>query len=298
MAAKFGPNLRAELMVRAAQGRLDELDETWHGFATQPQMPPPFRARVALNLAAFASAHGRTTEAETETRRRTEWLLEQGNATEYLEAVSQAAWTDLSVRRRPDLAVARLDEALARTPLDEMEPLDRPYLELAELLARAGRPDRARALVDEMQKADAAVPRQRPYLRQVEGEIALAEGRPDEAIERFQGTFAQFCSICPLPGLALAYEAAGQPDSAVAAHRRYVETPFSDRFLPYTYRQGQLLGPEYERLAELYDEQGDLENAVRFYAAFVDLWEGADEELQPRVRAAQARLQQIVETRG
>ena len=213
--------------------------------------------------------------------------------------MAQAAWTDLAVRERPDLAIARLDAALDRVPLAELDPLDRPYLELAEVLARAGEAARARALVDDMRdEVEILDYPAKQKLRQVEGEIALAEGRPEEAIEHFEGTFEQACHVCPLPGLALAYEAAGRIDAALDAHRRYAETPYSDRFLPYSYRQGQLLGPTYERLGELYDEQGDLDSAAHFYAAFVDLWAEADEELQPRVAAAQASLEAILREVG
>ncbi len=49
---------------------------------------------------------------------------------------------------------------------------------------------------------------------------------------------------------------------------------------------------------ELYDEQGDLANSSKYYLMFVELWAGADEELQPRVHAAQARLEEILMERG
>ena len=58
------------------------------------------------------------------------------------------------------------------------------------------------------------------------------------------------------------------------------------------------LGPALERLAQLYDERGDLENAAVYYARFVDLWADADAELQPRVKAAKARLEEIIRERG
>ena len=59
-----------------------------------------------------------------------------------------------------------------------------------------------------------------------------------------------------------------------------------------------LLGPSLERLAELYDERGNLDDAALYYARFVELWAEADEELQPRVRAAQVRLEVILRERG
>ncbi len=58
------------------------------------------------------------------------------------------------------------------------------------------------------------------------------------------------------------------------------------------------LGPTYEHLGQLYDEQGDWEKAAEYYARFVELWREADSELQPRVRAAQQRLEEIFAERG
>ena len=58
------------------------------------------------------------------------------------------------------------------------------------------------------------------------------------------------------------------------------------------------LCPKGASLGQLHDEQGDLETAAVHYARFVELWAEADPELQPRVRAAQARLEEIVRERG
>ena len=58
------------------------------------------------------------------------------------------------------------------------------------------------------------------------------------------------------------------------------------------------LAPILERVAQLYDELGDTENAAVYYAQFVDVWAEADPEFQPRVEAARARLAEIVRERG
>lgn len=290
---------RASIMVLAAQGRLDEGEANFRKYL-EPGIPARWRAELALRLAQFAATRGRLDEAEEEIRIRLAFLTESEIETEYYQTVVQAAWTDVVVRERPEAAVTRLSEALERYPLADLEPRDRPYLELAEVYASAGSAESAKALVAEMRKEfePSDLKRVRADLRRVEGEIALAEGRPDEAIDLFQRAFQDFCHICPLPGLARAYEAAGQPDSAIVALTRYVDTPYSDRFLPYTYPLGQALAPSNERLAELEDEAGNLDEAAKRYARFVELWSNADEELQPRVRAAQARLNAIVSRRG
>jgi len=290
---------RASIMVLAAQGRLDEGEANFRAML-EPGMRPGWRAWLALRLAQFAATRGRLAEAEEETRIRTAFLTQSEISTEYYQTVVQAAWTDVVVRERNDEAVARLTEALERNPFAGLEPRDRPYLELAEVFASAGSTETAKALIDDMRTHfDASdLKRLRSHLRRVEGEIALAEGRPEAAIELFGGAFEDACHICPLPGLARAYEALGQRDSTISAFTRYVETPYSDRFLPYSYSLGQALAPTHERLGELHDEAGNLNEAAQHYARFVELWAEADEELQPRVRAAQARLDSIVSERG
>jgi tetratricopeptide (TPR) repeat protein len=58
------------------------------------------------------------------------------------------------------------------------------------------------------------------------------------------------------------------------------------------------LAPTLERVAQLYDELGDTESAAIYYAQFVDVWQNADPEFQPRLEAARARLEEIVRERG
>jgi hypothetical protein len=44
------------------------------------------------------------------------------------------------------------------------------------------------------------------------------------------------------------------------------------------------------RLGELYEARGDREKAVAYYGEFVDLWKGADRELQPQVAAVRRQI--------
>ncbi len=90
------------------------------------------------------------------------------------------------------------------------------------------------------------------------------------------------------------FEALGEADSVIA---RY-ETWLGRRDLGRFWADSRNLSRAHERLAQLYDQKGDLENAALHYAAFIELWQDADSELQPRVQAAQARLEEIVKERG
>ncbi|MEJ2371376.1 MAG: hypothetical protein P8Y07_11095, partial [Gemmatimonadales bacterium] len=127
------------------------------------------------------------------------------------------------------------------------------------------------------------------------GEIALADEDYPAAISHFEQADSGLCILCALPGLARAYDRSGDGDAALAIYERYVTTPSFDRL---TAMDQYVLGPSYERLAQLYDQRGDPVASAEYYARFVELWREADPELQPRVQAAQARLEEILAERG
>ena len=102
------------------------------------------------------------------------------------------------------------------------------------------------------------------------------------------------CPLCEHSDMALAFDRAGQPDSAIARYRRYVDTPLVFRI----YTDQQRLAHALRRLGELYEEAGDTESALLYYAQFVELWENADAELQPQVDEVRAKVQALVEARG
>jgi tetratricopeptide (TPR) repeat protein len=205
----------------------------------------------------------------------------------------EAAAIDLRVRQDPQSASARLDAAVARYPVDAMQPLDVPWDRLAETYVHAKGPAAATQMMARWEAADphAAANEFHPLTL---GWIALAEGAPEEAIEHFVEADKPGCQVCAMPALAAAHEAAGRPDSAIVYLEQYLERPFFFRLST----DGGYLGGTMERLGQLYDQQGDLENAAKYYAMFVELWAEADEELQPRVQAAQARLEEILRERG
>jgi tetratricopeptide (TPR) repeat protein len=86
---------------------------------------------------------------------------------------------------------------------------------------------------------------------------------------------------------------AGDPQGAIAEYERWLGR--RELFRAWSDRK---LAPILERVAQLYDELGDTENAAVYYAQFVDVWAEADPEFQPRVEAARARLEEIVRERG
>ncbi|MEE8572479.1 MAG: tetratricopeptide repeat protein, partial [Gemmatimonadota bacterium] len=160
-----------------------------------------------------------------------------------------------------------------------------------------GRVDRARELLSEYESAvDSRLrgpPDPRSDYHRARGEIALAAGAYEEAISEFRESDVGGCVLCALPGLARAYDRAGQRDSAVALYERYVSTPYIRRLNSV---DQLFLARSYERLGQLYEQRGNSESAARYYHELATLWESADEELQPRVGRARSRLDELCRT--
>jgi tetratricopeptide (TPR) repeat protein len=202
---------------------------------------------------------------------------------------------DLYLREDPERAAATLEGILADAP-----PL-RPgagFFNVARMYPMLGRSDEARALLD--RHREEAGPEE---LRgaaddraSVEVMIALAEGRPDEALRIIDETdrSERFLDVVISYYEGLAHEAAGRSGEAIAAYEHYLETPFSLRIV----FDWSLLPSALQRVARLHDENGDTARAVHYYARFADLWENADPELQPRVRAARTRINRLTEEQG
>ena len=102
----------------------------------------------------------------------------------------------------------------------------------------------------------------------IRGEIALAEGRYEDAVEAFRRADAGYCTTCALPRLARALEGAGDRRAAIEAYERYLDRDYWWRLgalgFPFRWPAGDwlFLAPTYERLARLYEEEGDLDRAA------------------------------------
>lgn len=252
----------------------------------------PAQAVSRFHLAESAELQGRLAEAEAIEREARGYLRQMGlPGGDYAQGEFRTA---LDVRNDTASARALIERMLVEHPLEDIEePLDRPYFGFAVGYAALGDADRAQGMMDAFRAAvpDAPEDRWSDDQARVDGFVALNRGHYDEAIEHFQELrrLQPGCSTCGLDEIGQAHDLAGRADSAVAWYRRDLETP-------------QLNAPNrpilFERLGQLYDEQGDLENAALYYARFVELWADADAELQPRVEAARARLAEIIRERG
>jgi tetratricopeptide (TPR) repeat protein len=196
---------------------------------------------------------------------------------------------------------ARLDSAVGRIPFREMAMVDRPYLDVAGALAILGKPAQARTLIARYRAevTDTSIRRaQESALHTALGEIALADGKPREAMDEFRrgdvgydGAPADECAPCLPYNLARAYDAASVPDSAILMYEKYLATPYWLKFKP---EFDPIRVPTIrERLGQLYEAAGKTEKAAENYRAFIDLWKNADADLQPRVAAAREKLRRM-----
>jgi serine/threonine-protein kinase len=138
------------------------------------------------------------------------------------------------------------------------------------------------------------------YLQALEGYAAWRRGDPETALREMQEAERHLTGWGPnhrLGGprgdntllrfwIAEILLALGRPDEAQPYFESMANTIWED------------WPPSLERLAQIHDQAGELDRSAEYYARFVELWADADEELQPRVQAAQARLEEIVRERG
>jgi tetratricopeptide (TPR) repeat protein len=286
--------------VAATEGRFSDAMDFMT--AALEKNPGSFTTRSIANfdLAAYSASRGELSRAASYLEDAQEVNAERGVAFNYLENTLQAAWVEAAVRTDLMAALALVEAALERFPLASLDPLDRPYLQLAEIYAYAGDIESARFMMDGFEGAVPSElrPRYQSGKLRAQAAIALAEGRPEQAVRLYRESDTGYCILCALPGLARALEASGDRAAAIEAWQKYVDTPWFYRSFGNQYQQGPRIGPSLEILARMLDEDGELDAAIIYYARFTELWADADPELQPRVEAAHARLEEIVRERG
>jgi eukaryotic-like serine/threonine-protein kinase len=268
--------LRLDTAATLANRALRSGNEWWDG--------------MIIALARIARARGRLSEAHRLDARADSMYADFLRAARFdpvFDRPVSLAAEELWLRRNPSQAIARLDTVFTAHPVRSLSQIqDRmDAVRGAALYAAAGRPDRARRIIDAiMATSDSIALRAIHPLRHTAlGEIALAEGRPREAMAMFQesdraadGLPASRCAVCILPGLARAAERAGWADSARSYWERYITTPSLDRLATDQW----FLAMGYRRLDALYAEAGEPAKADAYRVKLAELWRSSDADLQ------------------
>ena len=253
-------------------------------------------ARSEEGLASLELVHGRVAAARQHLEAAVDLHLTRDASEDALDRLLDMADWELRLLGDTTAALAELDLALERVDPESIPPLDRPWGNIGRILLGSGELERGRGSLERGwdEVPDRIKPTREKYRAGDRASIAGAEGRPLDALAEIRSLPPWACIPCRARVEGNLFDEAGQADSAVVYYERYVETPFNFRLFP----DSNWLGPTLERLGQLSDELGDPEKAAVYYAQFVDLWGNADPELQPRVAAARARLEQIVRERG
>jgi len=262
-----------------------------------PQVPTHL---VGLrNLGALATLGGQLTRGGAYLEQADRELAARGGPA-YVPGLFPAEW-DIRYRGRATQAVAALDRIMAGRAWSAVPIVERDYLRIGTLYALAGRPDRARQMIARFQQEDPALfaaKVTRSDLTTLQGEIALAEGKPAEALTAFRaeqplnGNGSLRCDGCIAFDLGRAFDQAGQADSAIASFERFLALPLPLRF------DARQLAYVHKRLGELYDAKNDRTKAIAQYQAFVDQWKNADADLQPVVAQVRKRIAELVAREG
>jgi eukaryotic-like serine/threonine-protein kinase len=253
---------------------------------------PFHQPTVLYQLAGIQGIEGRVRAARRLLERSAALYLEQERPAAAIMRTINLAWMDLTVLGRPDLAAAGVHLSLNDYDAYGVPALQRNWFGCASLLALTGDAAAARAVMGRWAEELPEGVRRRDARGQqlVEGTIAMAEGRVEEglelhrrATERWNGEWLS------TPLLALAHDMAGQADSALVAYHRFEDlTHWMRPTADILFR-----ALAYERMAQLHEERGEVAEAVRYHQRFIDLWNDADPELQPRVESARHALARL-----
>jgi eukaryotic-like serine/threonine-protein kinase len=277
----------------------DRFDSAEAGFAAGHDAATDHRQRRDFAYAAYASAlsAGRLASAEKWRHAAATAAEQAGVASAPLREAADRAMIAGWFREDPKRALAIVDSALRVTPLQKLSPIARPYSELANVFVIAGKPDRAKEMLAGFNESRKTQSRwsddvERQFMA---GEIAFAEGNYPEAVQQLRLGDKIGCPVCMLPAIGRAYDLGGNADSAIAVFSRFADQRYAgyayDPSVPATYGAGVI-----KRLGELYEAKGDRQKAATYYAKFIELWQNADPELQPKVAEVRKRLARLSDT--
>jgi tetratricopeptide (TPR) repeat protein len=294
---------RAQQLTRQLlyyEGRLDEFRRQLDSMGTASD--PATRNLAANWKAVLALREGRVADWEQHSASVAGPDSLRSPAQRLVTTADWGLWVDATLRGAKDVALRKLDAALARSPLAGIPRPERPYFQVVQALAAAGRPERARSLLTEYSREITDTARRRQLesaYRSASGEVLLAERRYPEALAEFRaadtgadGWPASSCNTCLPWDLARTFDAAGRTDSAIVMYERVLAPNWGVIMdavrVPYA----------QERLGALYESRGDRVKAAAHYRDFIALWKNADTELQARVAAARAAVRRLADTEG
>jgi eukaryotic-like serine/threonine-protein kinase len=243
---------------------------------------PDTRENGLRSLAYLDLYHGRYSSAQSRLEHSLEILKTQNSPLSVarvhlvLSIVGEGKGDTKAQRHHLETAVATLSEIQSKVVFGTL---------VGDACARAGFTDLAEkvaALITPL--ADSHSSEQMGYLHLLQGDIYLAAGRNDKAIELLQQSDKENSTALSTEALAHAYQQAGQIDQAVATFQKMLSSTGGS--LSWEPQQRWLVA-RYT-LATDYSARGDKQKARDTLAALLTLWKNADPDLPTLVAAKSA----------
>ncbi len=279
-----------DAIVTYAEGKRAEAGQLALSVGQDARVPSITRSLALGNASRMPALGGHLREAIELSRQSLAFEATRGRPPEYYRAAMVLGELKAMAAADPAVGRALLDSVVSAGPFTSATPAERPYAVLAFSYARLGDAARARGLLAEQATAlDSIQIRGATTGRAFAlGEIALADGKPTEAIARYREGFANdaTCLPCFASALARAFDAAGNADSAFAWGERYLASTNRARIGTDWSEMPALL----IRMGDISAERGDRAKAAGYYQQYVDLRRDADPVLQPEVAGVKKKL--------
>jgi len=244
------------------------------------------------NLAGALAIRGKVEEANRALATLAEQRAARGETGNALEAEMMRAMPVALFREDKPAGKAMLDALLKAHPVERMPERERPLPVLINTAVAVGDRETATRLLDEFNRNPGNIPgRAWDFLRAgARGAVlSMSKETMPEALAEFRKA-AAVCGSCFESPMALAFERAGMPDSALAHYQRWAD--IGDNIWEVGVYFHSAPGA-YLRLGELYEAKGDTTKAVDYYGRFTELWREADPEFQPKVKEVKRRIAEL-----
>ena len=281
-----------DLGTAGLQRDFAKVDSAWRQTDRLTPSTGVLRSRVQLLHAGRVEASGRLAAAEQEYQKLGQVDAAAGRRVGPLEGDLKPAFFAVMQRGKPSEAWALVETALRKHPLDSLAPGDRPYFTLGWLAAMTARPADVKRYRTAWEAVTPRDEREGWTISYWDAVTALSGADWNAAAAGFQRVHElSHCSPCGGYEWAYALDQANHHDSAAAVYERIVTQPNTDA-------NAGFVDPDWYplatlRLGELYQDKGNKTKALEYLTRFTDLWKNADGELQPKVKAAKARIAEL-----
>jgi DNA-binding winged helix-turn-helix (wHTH) protein/tetratricopeptide (TPR) repeat protein len=231
---------------------------------------PDTRESGTRSLALLDTYHGRFASAR---KRFEECLTILQNQSAALSKARVHLWLAILADGEGDLRAERRELDASFDNFEALGPKVIFGTWLARQYVRGGALDKAEKLESLIAPlTDTKSAEQRGYWQLLQGEIALAQGHADKAIELFTLSDTENSTGFSVEALARAYQQAGKTDDAIIWYEKFLSSP--NRAISWEPQQPWLAA--HCTLAEDYLAKGDREKARQTLSRLVDLWKDAD----------------------